>query len=105
MFKIIDMHIQFTDGIDFNVYNLTLYAAFNLATTLCCTLLIIYRILSVGRANSGAGGGLRAYRHVIKVLVESSALYSICTIMYMACSAANYSGQYYIDGIILITRV
>ncbi|PBL00080.1 hypothetical protein ARMGADRAFT_1024144 [Armillaria gallica] len=49
---------------------------FTLVTTIWCTIAIVYHILHVGRANSGVGGGLGAYYHVIEVLIESSALYS-----------------------------
>ncbi|KAK0209169.1 hypothetical protein DFS33DRAFT_1451888 [Desarmillaria ectypa] len=97
-------------GIDGNAsasgaLNLILYASFTLATTLWCTFLIIYRILSVGWTNSGARGRFRAYRHIIEVLVESSALYSICLILYMACSASNGDwGIDYLDILAAIAR-
>ncbi|PBK93720.1 hypothetical protein ARMGADRAFT_1030289 [Armillaria gallica] len=74
------------------------------ATTIWCTLLIVYRILSVGWANSGAEGRLGAYWHVIEVLVESSALYSICLIIYVVCYASNNWGGYYADILASISR-
>ncbi len=86
-------------------HNQMVYATFNLATTLLCTLLIIYRILSVGWATSGAGAGLRAYQHVIEVLVESSAFYSVCVVTFVACFASNNWGEGYADSIATIARV
>ncbi|PBK58410.1 hypothetical protein ARMSODRAFT_1091221 [Armillaria solidipes] len=59
---------------------ITLYTSFTLATTLWCTLLIIYRILTVAGVKRGADGRLRVYQQFIEVLVESSALYSISLI-------------------------
>ncbi|KAK0224679.1 hypothetical protein EDD85DRAFT_981582 [Armillaria nabsnona] len=106
VFKVIDIHLLFIDGSDpaSDLHNLVLYASFTLATTLSCTLLIIYRILSVRWATSGAGGGLGAYQHVIEVLVESSALYSVCLIIYVACIATNSWGADYADIIATIAR-
>ncbi|KAK0184678.1 hypothetical protein F5146DRAFT_1169748 [Armillaria mellea] len=97
VFKVIDMRLVFVDGNDTDLHNLMLYATFSLTTTIWCTLLIVYRILSVGKASSGAEGGLGAYRHVIEVLVESSALYSVCVIVHVACLASNPWGAYYTD--------
>lgn len=47
-----------------------LYASFVLEMTLWCTLLILYRILTVTRVKRGAVGRLRVYRRFIEVLVE-----------------------------------
>lgn len=106
-FKIWDIHLIFIDGTtpELDLRNMLLYALFTLATTIWCTIAIIYRILCVGRADSGARGGLRAYRHVIEVLVESSALYSVCLILYVACSASNSFGESYLDVITPFARV
>ncbi len=82
-----------------------LYAAFILVTTLWCTLLIIYRILTVTGVKCGAGGRLRVYSHCIEVLVESSALYSICLILYLALIICDNFGWCYLDAIASITKV
>ncbi|SJL13555.1 uncharacterized protein ARMOST_16999 [Armillaria ostoyae] len=105
VFKIIVMHQMFLDGTDFGTdtdlrHVSMLYATFSLVTTIWCTLLIIYHIL----ANSRAGGRLGAYHHVIEVLVESSALYSVSLIIYMACFASNAWGLNYSDTTALIAR-
>ena len=105
VFKTIDIHGVIINNYDPDIYNLMCYAIFSLATTLWCTILIIYRILSVGWANTGAGGGLRVYWHVIEVLVESSILYSICLIIYVACFASNSWGENYLDIITPFARV
>ncbi|KAK0190109.1 hypothetical protein F5146DRAFT_1054027 [Armillaria mellea] len=56
-----------------------------------CTLLIVYRILSVG----GIKIGLRTYRGIVEVIVESAALYSIALIIYISLIARNeLSGGY-----------
>ncbi|KAK0231763.1 hypothetical protein EDD85DRAFT_848566 [Armillaria nabsnona] len=69
----------------------TIYLSLVLATTLMCTLLIVYRILSVG----GIKAGLRTYRGVVEVIVESAALYSIALIIYISLIARNdLSGGY-----------
>ncbi|KAK0446410.1 uncharacterized protein EV420DRAFT_1648086 [Desarmillaria tabescens] len=76
-----------------------LYVSFILATTLWCTLLIIFRILSVTGVRRGAGSRLRVYRHFIEVLVESSAFYSITLILYLAFFIRNDFQQFYIEAI------
>lgn len=105
VFKILDIRLVFMDENSPDKHSLTVYASLTLVTTLWCTSLIIYRILSVGWVNGGPWGGLRAYRHVIEVLVESSAFYCVCLIFYAALYASNSWGQDYIDAITGIARV
>ncbi len=83
----------------------TPYSSCVLATTLWCTLLIIYRIVTVARAGDGAGGGLRAYRHVLEVLIESSALYSVSLILCTAFFAREDVKLGYFDTFAAISRV
>ncbi len=101
--KIIETYYDYRNI--FQVIYQTLYTAFVLATTLWCTLLIIYRILTVARVQHGAGGQWRVYHHCIEVLIESSALYSICLIAYLALFICENLGNYYLDVIAAITRV
>ncbi|SJL14772.1 uncharacterized protein ARMOST_18240 [Armillaria ostoyae] len=85
----------------------TPYSSCVLATTLWCTLLIIYRIVTVARAGDGAGlagGGLRAYRHVLEVLIESSALYSVSLILCTAFFARQDVKLGYFDTFATISR-
>ncbi|KAK0184747.1 hypothetical protein F5146DRAFT_1144863 [Armillaria mellea] len=82
----------------------TPYSSCVLATTLWCTLLIIYRIVTVARAGGEAGFGLRAYRHVLEVLIESSALYSISLILCTAFFARNVDSIIYFDALAGVTR-
>ncbi|PBK81503.1 hypothetical protein ARMGADRAFT_1144199 [Armillaria gallica] len=82
----------------------TLYISFLLATTLWCTILIIYHILAVTRAKHGASSGLRVYCHFIEVLIESSALYSISLIVYLAFAICGDIGMMYLDPIAGITK-
>ncbi len=84
---------------------LILYLAFILATTLWCTLAIIFRILSVGRASSGSGRPIRVYRHIIEVLVESSALYAIFLLLDMAFLACQNMANYYMETVAAFARV
>ncbi len=65
-------------------YPLVLYISFILATTLYCTMLIIYRIVAVAGVRHGLAGQLGVFHHFIEVLVESSALYSISLILDLA---------------------
>ncbi len=83
----------------------TLYASFILATTLWCTILIIYCILTVTGVRHGAGGRLRVYHRCIEVLVESSALYSISLIVYLALTIHDDFGWFYLDAIAGIAKV
>ncbi|PBK79901.1 hypothetical protein ARMGADRAFT_1092677 [Armillaria gallica] len=100
--KIIDVyHIYFLKPAD--VFPM-LYISFVLATTLFCTLLIIYRILTVAGAKRGAEGRLRVFHRVIEVLVESSALYSICLILFLACTICDNRGEVYFDVIAAIAK-
>ncbi|KAK0232287.1 hypothetical protein EDD85DRAFT_1025878 [Armillaria nabsnona] len=74
-----------------------LYISFTLATTLYCTLLIIYRIVAVAGVRCVAVGQLRVYRRFIAVLVESSALYSISLILDLAFNICGDLRSYYFD--------
>ncbi len=102
--KIIAMSRNYTPP-DGYVLGYVLYSSFTLASTLWCTLLIIYRIVTVARSAGEAGAGLSAYRPVIEVLVESSALYSISLILFVAFYARNDATMYYFDVLSAITRV
>ncbi|PBK67634.1 hypothetical protein ARMSODRAFT_1086129 [Armillaria solidipes] len=81
-----------------------LYISFILATTLWCTLLIIYRILTVAVLRRGTEGRLRVYRRFIEVLVESSALYSISLILYLGLTIREDFGLFYLDTIASIAK-
>ncbi|SJL14770.1 uncharacterized protein ARMOST_18238 [Armillaria ostoyae] len=103
VFKLIATYQLYVSMSDYPLY-LTLYSSSTLATTLWCTFLIIYRIVTIARAAGEAGGGLRAYRHVLEVLVESSALYSIFLILCTAFFARNSIILGYFDVLAGIAR-
>ncbi|KAK0232293.1 hypothetical protein EDD85DRAFT_793135 [Armillaria nabsnona] len=84
--------------------SLMLYVSFTLATTLYCTLLIIYRIVAVAGVRHGVMGQLGVPRHFIEVLVESSALYSISLILYLTFVICGNLGEYYSDVIAGIAK-
>ncbi|KAK0494396.1 hypothetical protein EDD18DRAFT_1176735 [Armillaria luteobubalina] len=73
----------YANRIDWTMLSLSL----TLTTTLLCTLLIIYRIVTVAGGKHGAG--LRSYRGVVEIIVESAALYSVSTVVYMAFVARD----------------
>ncbi|PBK93536.1 hypothetical protein ARMGADRAFT_127294 [Armillaria gallica] len=104
VFKIIGTYKLYTNPINYSL-GFTLYSIFVLATTLWCTLLIIYRIVSVARTGRETGGGLRAYRYIIEVLVESSALYSAFLILYVVFDARDPAELAYFDVLAGIARV
>ncbi len=104
-FKIIATYKQYTTPDGFFIQFFVMYSSFILVSTLLCTLLIIYRIFTVARAGGGAGSTLRAYRHVIEVLVESSALYSIVLILFTAFFALDDVTMIYFDALAGIARV
>ncbi|KAK0185854.1 hypothetical protein F5146DRAFT_1143371 [Armillaria mellea] len=95
-FEIVGEYQDFTFSNSYT-FNFVLYATFPLATTLWCTVLIVYRIITVSRAGGKAmGGGVRAYLRLIEVLVESSALYSICLLLYVGFYATDsWMGPYF----------
>ncbi|KAK0185109.1 hypothetical protein F5146DRAFT_1144315 [Armillaria mellea] len=101
VFKIISIHRQLTDGTNDDLLTPVLYASFSLGTTLWSTLLIIYRVWTKGRTNER---GLGAYRHVVEVLIESSALYSASLILFVAFFAHNDGAANYLDPITGIAR-
>lgn len=81
----------------------TIYVSLTLATTLLCTLLIVYRILSIEWAKPKLVGtrsyNLGAYRNVIEVVVESAALYSAALIVYIVVIFQDGTVLDYIDTI------
>ncbi|SJL07045.1 uncharacterized protein ARMOST_10388 [Armillaria ostoyae] len=102
VFKIIAIH-ETSIAVNYSSYNVyfMIYSSSMLATTLLCTALIIYQIVTIVRAG---GGGLRVYRHVIEVFIESSALYSITLIIYIGLYSRDDWTGYYITTIAAIAR-
>lgn len=50
----------------------------SLSTTVASTFLISYRIYSIGRQD---GGSVRRFRHILEIVVESSAVYSLSSVV------------------------
>ncbi|PBK96167.1 hypothetical protein ARMGADRAFT_1077676 [Armillaria gallica] len=67
-----------------------IYIFMTLATTLLCTLLIAYRIISHAPRMS-------ASRKIIEMLIESCAMYSLSLIIYLALVSRNLESAYYAD--------
>lgn len=103
--KCIATYQQVTNPSDYPVGYLSLYSSFALASTLLCTLLIIFRIVTVARAGAEAGGQLKAYYHVMEVLIESSAIYSLSLILYVAFTARESVLLHYFDALSAIAKV
>ncbi len=101
VFKIISIYKTYITGSS-DAQDLIIYSSSVLATTLWCTVLIIYRIVTVARAGKGE---LRAYRHVIEVFIESSALYSITLIVYIGFYSRNDWTSDYTTPFATIARV
>ncbi len=87
---------------EFYVSLQVVYISCILATTLWCTVLIVFRVLTIIRRTNGRLGD---YRHVIEVLVESSALHSVTLIIYIALEASNKVASDYFDTLAAITTV
>ncbi|PBK96117.1 hypothetical protein ARMGADRAFT_1077628 [Armillaria gallica] len=67
-----------------------IYILLTLATSLICTLLIVYRIIR-------HAPWMSASRKLIEILVESSAMYSISLIVYLILVSKNSESTYYAD--------
>lgn len=106
MFKLKGTYQGYTTDTD-REYVLTfiLYPSFTLATTIWCTALIIYCILATGQANDGIGGIAGVYRHAIKVLVQSSALYAVFLILLVPFEVHDDRAVSYIGAMTAIARV
>ncbi|KAK0496097.1 hypothetical protein EDD18DRAFT_1463253 [Armillaria luteobubalina] len=95
--RIMEMYLKDINSPVIIVFNL-LYISFTLTTTLSCTLLIIYRIATIVGIGYRAEGRLTVYHRFLEVLVESSALYSICLILNLAFTIHNnFAWSHYLD--------
>ncbi len=65
----------------------------------------LLRIVSIIRTNNGADRRLGDYRHVIEVLVESSAFHSVTSIIYVALEARKNVASVYFETVAAITTV
>ncbi|KAK0429773.1 hypothetical protein EV421DRAFT_1946322 [Armillaria borealis] len=75
-----------------------IYLSLTLATTLLCTLLIVYRIVRLA-------SGVSSYGRIIEIVIESSAMYSLTLIVYLALVARNLGSSYYADMITAYIKV
>ncbi|KAK0472542.1 hypothetical protein IW261DRAFT_1570898 [Armillaria novae-zelandiae] len=74
-----------------------LYISFLMVTTIFCTFLIIYRVVTVSRGLGGITVGIRSYRGVIEILVESALIYSVSLLVYVILVARESPGGPYAD--------
>ncbi|KAK0244795.1 hypothetical protein EDD85DRAFT_946094 [Armillaria nabsnona] len=76
-----------------------IYLSLTLATTLLCTLLIVYCIVRLA-------SGVSSYGKIVEIVVESSAMYSLTLIVYLALVTRNLdSSMYYTDTITAYIKV
>ncbi|PBK91762.1 hypothetical protein ARMGADRAFT_186315 [Armillaria gallica] len=73
----------------------TMYLSFSLGTTLLCTALIIYRIVTVRRSPDGISAAARAYRGIVEILVESALLYAVSLILFIVLIARGGAASAY----------
>ncbi len=78
-----------------------LYVSCNLATTILCTLLIMYRIITV----SHRGMGIQYFRGIIEIIIESALIYSIALLVYIIIVVRNSFEVPYVDILAVFTRV
>ncbi|KAK0432306.1 hypothetical protein EV421DRAFT_2040739 [Armillaria borealis] len=67
-----------------------IYISLTLTTTLLCTLLIVYRIVRLASRVS-------SYGKIVEIVIESSAMYSLTLIVYLALVARNLESGFYAD--------
>ncbi|PBK96148.1 hypothetical protein ARMGADRAFT_1061787 [Armillaria gallica] len=85
--------VPFAAQIDWSL----IYIILVLATTLLCTFLIIYRIVRYTPEISAA-------RKIVEIFIESSAMYSLSLIIYVALVSKNLQVGYYADTIAAYVR-
>ncbi len=78
-----------------------LYISFIIATTILCTLLIIFRIITV----SNRGMGIQTFRGIIEIIVESALIYSITLLVYVIVIACDGIGVEFIEILAISARV
>ncbi|KAK0244806.1 hypothetical protein EDD85DRAFT_946103 [Armillaria nabsnona] len=88
-----DISAQFAVDVNWSL----IYVVLMLATTFMCTFLIVYRIARHTPRMSAA-------RKIIKMLIESSAIYSISLIIYLGLVSQNSDSGYYADVIAAYIR-
>ncbi len=71
--------------------------ATTLGTNILCTALIVGRIIYVARGHRGIMGGIRTYRGVLEILVESATLYSIIYVVLMILYPLEGNGYMYLQ--------
>ncbi len=75
--------------------------ATTLGTNVLCTTLIITRIIGVARRQRGMFGiGLRTYRGVLEILVESAALYSTSYLLLMIFYPLSGNGYMFAQALV-----
>ncbi|PBK96189.1 hypothetical protein ARMGADRAFT_1163716 [Armillaria gallica] len=84
---------QFAADVDWSL----IYVVLILATTVMCTFLIVYRIVR-------HAPGMSTSRKIIEMLIQSSAMYSISLIVYLALVSRNSESGIYADIIAAYVR-
>ncbi len=90
----IDISPRFVGDMDWSL----IYILMTLATTVICTILILYRIIRLAHR-------IFLFRSIISILIESSAMYSLALIVYLALVVKNLEVAYYADTFAAYIRV
>ncbi|KAK0244790.1 hypothetical protein EDD85DRAFT_932795 [Armillaria nabsnona] len=75
-----------------------IYLSLTLTTNLLCTLLIVHRIVRLA-------SGVSSYGKIVEIVIESSAMYSLTLIVYLALVARNLESSFYADIITAYVKV
>ncbi len=77
---------HFTTDINWSL----VYILLTLSTTVMCTVAIVYRLLRYAP-------GISASRRLVEMLIESSSIYSLSLIIYLAIVSKNLESSFYAD--------
>ncbi|KAK0457337.1 uncharacterized protein EV420DRAFT_521303 [Desarmillaria tabescens] len=81
-------------GTSLEIFWMMMFISFSLGTTLWCTTLIIYRILTVKKYTDDSTG-TRVYRRVVEILVESASLHAVGLVGCMVLLDINAVASFY----------
>ncbi len=75
-----------------------IYISLTLATTLICTILIVYRIIRLAQR-------LFLFRNILSALIESSAMYTLALIVFLAMVVSDIETSNYANIIVVYVKV
>ncbi len=75
-----------------------IYISLTLATTLICTILIVYRIIRLAQR-------LFLFRNILSALIESSAMYTLALMVFLAMVVSDIETSNYANIIVVYVKV